>query len=72
MLERDHGRPRRLSGSRIFNAARQSKGEDRPDLLEAIERIGRTGETASKVRESLHTLQRMLFAVGVTDQIPSH
>jgi magnesium transporter len=59
-------------GSRIFNAARHSKGEDRPDLLEAIERIGRAGETASKVRDSLHTLQRMLFAIGVTDQIPSH
>lgn len=58
-----------LSG-RIFNSARLSKGEERPDMLEAIERIGRNGDAASKVRESLHTLQRLLFAMSTTDNLP--
>jgi magnesium transporter len=58
--------------SRIFNAARLDKGEERPDMIEAIERIGRAGETASKVRESLHTLQRVLLAVSLTERLPGH
>jgi magnesium transporter len=58
--------------SRIFNAARLGKGEERPDMIEAIERIGRAGETASKARESLHTLERVLLAVGLTDRLPAH
>ena len=58
-----------MSG-RIFNAARLPKGEERPDLLEAIEQVGRNGDTASKVRESLHTLQRVLFAISTTEHLP--
>ena len=71
VLERTTADLNGLSG-RIFNAARLGRNEEKPDLLEAMERIGRAGETASKVRESLHTLQRIMFAVGVTDQIPAH
>jgi magnesium transporter len=54
----------------IFGAARKTGKEERPDLLEALERIGRNGATMSKASESLHTLQRILLAVGVADALP--
>jgi magnesium transporter len=55
---------------RIFGAARAEKAGERPDLLEAMARIGRNGATLSKVRESLHTLDRALLAIGVTELLP--
>lgn len=54
----------------IFGAARKSGKEEKPDLLEALERIGRNGATMAKTAESLHTLQRVLLAVGVADSLP--
>jgi magnesium transporter len=56
--------------ARIFGAARPEKGREKPDLLDALERIGRAGDTMSKVRESLHTLQRLLLAVSITETLP--
>jgi magnesium transporter len=56
--------------ARIFGAARPEKGQEKPDLLDALERIGRAGDTMSKVRESLHTLHRILLAVGITENLP--
>src|SRR5262249_8238864 len=56
--------------SRIFGAARPDKAEERPDLLDALERVGRAGDTMSKVRESLHTLHRVLLAVSITESLP--
>ena len=58
-----------LSGS-IFGAARKTRRKERPDLLQALERIGRNGDTMSKASESLHTLQRILLAVGVAETLP--
>lgn len=54
----------------IFGAARKTGKEEKPDLLEALERIGRNGATMAKASESLHTLQRILLAVGVADSLP--
>jgi magnesium transporter len=71
VLERATGEIDAVS-SDIFGAARVSSNDARPDMIEAIERIGRAGQTASKIRESLHTLQRVLFAIGISDRIPSH
>ena len=56
--------------TQIFKAARRNEGDDRIDLVEAISRIGRDGDTTSKVRESLHTLQRLLLAVSVSEILP--
>ncbi|SNB61648.1 magnesium transporter [Arboricoccus pini] len=57
--------------SEIFAAARKSeKKEERIDLVEALARIGRNGDTTAKVRECLHALQRILLAVSATDVIP--
>jgi magnesium transporter len=54
--------------SEIFAAARKSeKKEERIDLVEALSRIGRNGDTTAKVRECLHTLQRILLAISATD-----
>ncbi len=54
----------------IFGAARKSGKEEKPDLLEALERVGRNGATMAKASESLHTLQRILLAVGTADSLP--
>lgn len=55
----------------IFAAARKNeKKEERIDLVEALARIGRNGDTTAKVRECLHALQRILLAVSATDIIP--
>jgi magnesium transporter len=56
--------------AKIFGAARVKKKDERVDLLEAMEMIGRNGSTASKVRESLHTLQRILLAVSTSELLP--
>jgi magnesium transporter len=57
--------------SKIFAAARPQEGDDKIDLVEAIARIGRDGDTTSKVRESLHTLQRVLIAISATEMLPA-
>ena len=41
-----------------------------PTCSTRFERIGRAGDTMSKVRESLHTLQRLLLAVSITETLP--
>lgn len=55
----------------IFRAAAREKGGPRPDLTEAMGRIGRAGDTASTIRECLHTLQRVLLAVGTSESLPA-
>ncbi|MDX6751613.1 magnesium transporter CorA family protein [Geminicoccaceae bacterium 1502E] len=55
----------------IFRAAARERGVARPDLTEAMGRIGRNGDTASTIRECLHTLQRVLFAVGTSEVLPA-
>jgi magnesium transporter len=55
--------------STIFGAASKN-GKDtaaQPDLVDTVERIGRSGDTTAKLRESLLTLQRVLLAVGVSE-----
>lgn len=52
--------------TRIFSAAQPAAGAGRPDLLDALGRVGRNGDTLSKVRESLHTLDRVLVALSAT------
>jgi magnesium transporter len=53
----------------IFRAAgKHARGEEQIDLVAAIGRIGRSGDTASKVRESLHTLQRIMLSVATTER----
>ncbi|MEK0082279.1 magnesium transporter CorA family protein [Benzoatithermus flavus] len=58
-----------LSGE-IFGAANAKPKDERPDLLRAIERIGRAGDTAARARESLLTLARILLSLGATDLLP--
>ena len=53
----------------IFGAATQPKRE-RLDLLVAIERIGRSGDTAARDRECLLTLARIVLAVGASELFP--
>jgi magnesium transporter len=60
----------------IFDSAAGKSGKpgderERPDLVEALSRIGRNGDTASKIRDSLLTLQRILLVVGVTERVPA-
>jgi magnesium transporter len=69
LLERSASDIDALSG-RIFAAARHSRGAERPDLMEAIGRIGLNGEIASYVRESLLTLTRILFVLSQTNTMP--
>jgi magnesium transporter len=57
--------------SALIFAQGRAKGGERPDLVEAIGRIGRDGDTTSKVRESLHTLQRVLLAIGTSELLPA-
>lgn len=58
-----------LSGE-IFGAANAKPKGERPDLLRAIERIGRAGDTAARARESLLTIARILLSLGATDFLP--
>ena len=58
-----------LSGE-IFGAARRPNDRERPDLVEALERIGRNGDAISKASESLHTFHRILLVMGTTDVLP--
>lgn len=55
--------------SKIFGAANKNgkRSADQPDLVDTVERIGRSGDTTAKLRESLLTLQRVLLAVGVSE-----
>jgi len=59
-----------LLSTRIFTQGRAPSNGAGPDLVDAIGRIGRDGDTTSKVRESLHTLQRVLLAIGTTELLP--
>ena len=59
-----------LSGEIFGAATNQSRKRERPDLVEAIERIGRNGDTAARDRECLLTLSRILLAVAATDNLP--
>jgi magnesium transporter len=58
-----------LSGE-IFGAANAKPKSERPDLLRAIERIGRSGDTAARARESLLTIARILLSVGTSEILP--
>jgi magnesium transporter len=58
-----------LSGE-IFGAANTKRKEERPDLLRAIERIGRAGDTAARARESLLTIARILLSLGAAELLP--
>ena len=58
-----------LSGE-IFGAANAKPKGGRPDLLRAIERIGRDGDTAARARESLLTIARILLSVGTSEILP--
>jgi magnesium transporter len=58
-----------LSGE-IFGAANAKPKGERPDLLRAIERIGRSGDTAARARESLLTIARILLSVGTSEILP--
>jgi magnesium transporter len=51
----------------IFGAADAAAKSPRPDLLRAIARIGRSGDTAGRARECLLTLGRVLLAVGTSE-----
>jgi magnesium transporter len=55
---------------RIFGAARPGKDAEKPDLIDALARIGRSGDTLSKVRECLHTIDRALLAISATELLP--
>ena len=57
-----------LSGE-IFGAADAVQGPAKPDLLQRIARIGRSGDTAGRARESLLTLRRVLLAVGTSEML---
>jgi magnesium transporter len=57
--------------NQIFAAARSQHRAEQPDLVRAIGRIGLNGEMTSRVRESLHTITRILFALGQYPAIPS-
>jgi magnesium transporter len=58
-----------LSGE-IFGAANAKPKGERPDLLRAIERIGRSGDAAARARESLLTIARILLSVGTSEILP--
>ena len=70
ILERTDHDVDTLSGA-IFGAAGKSgrRTADRPDLVEAVQRIGRSGDITAKLRESLLTLQRVLLAVGTSELV---
>ncbi|MCX8100607.1 MAG: magnesium/cobalt transporter CorA [Geminicoccaceae bacterium] len=55
----------------IFGAASKKKAEsgERIDLVRTVDRIGRSGDTAAKLRESILTLQRVLLAVGTSQLV---
>ncbi len=57
----------------IFASATSKPGasHERPDLVQALARIGRDGDTASKVRDSLLTLQRILLGVSTSERLPA-
>jgi magnesium transporter len=56
----------------IFGAAANHKPKrERPDLLVAIERIGRSGDTAARDRECLLTLARIVLAASASDLVPA-
>ena len=59
-----------LSGE-IFGAADAATNGPKPDLLNAIARIGRSGDTAGRARECLLTLGRVLLAVGTSELFAS-
>jgi magnesium transporter len=52
----------------IFGAAAKRRAEagERIDLVRTVDRIGRSGDTAAKLRESILTLQRVLLAVATS------
>ena len=55
----------------IFGAATDHQPKrERLDLLVAIERIGRSGDTAARDRECLLTLARIVLAVGASELVP--
>ena len=54
---------------RSANAKEAKRG--RLNLLEAIERIGRSGDTAARDRECLLTLARVVLAVGAWEAVPA-
>ncbi len=58
-----------LSGE-IFGAAHAKPRGGRPDLLRAIERIGRSGDTAARARECLLTFGRILLSLSATEAVP--
>ena len=56
----------------IFRSANADQPKrERPNLLEAIERIGRSGDTAARDRECLLTLARVVLAVGAWEAVPA-
>ena len=56
----------------IFGAATDHQPKrERLDLLVAIERIGRSGDTAARDRECLLTLARIVLAVGASETGPA-
>lgn len=70
VLERTAQDVNALSGE-IFGAARLKREGGRPDLVDAIARIGRGGDTASTTRESLHTLHRIMLAASTLERLPA-
>jgi magnesium transporter len=60
------GLSREIFGS--ANAHGQKRG--RVNLLEALERIGRSGDTAARDRECLLTLGRVVLALGAWEALP--
>ncbi len=60
-----------LLSREIFGAANAHKPKrERINLLEAIERIGRSGDTATRDRECLLTLARVVLAVSAWESVP--
>ena len=56
----------------IFRSANTKQPKrGRPNLLQAIERIGRSGDTAARDRECLLTLARVVLAVGAWEAVPA-
>ncbi|MFO1075091.1 MAG: magnesium transporter CorA family protein [Geminicoccaceae bacterium] len=55
-----------LSGE-IFGAARISHPKERPDLLQAVERVGRNGDAAARARECLLTLTRLMRSLATSE-----
>ncbi len=56
-----------LSRRTFGGTGRNGKLAPRPDLVEIVERVGRAGDTAATVRESLLTLQRVLLALATSE-----